>query len=288
METAYWQQVLSEGLSVPTDRPLDELTAELTRMLGSPDPGLRDGIALPTIATWIGRGVYDDLLTGLGDGMATGLAVGLGERDTDSVFRRSFSALVLAEVVGRDTTARLVPPGQVLEWADRIITWYLREDDVRGYVPGSGWAHAVAHGADAIGVLAGSPHIGPPELTVLLDVLADRLLATPDPLLSGEPDRMAAAVMAVLRRDEVPLKVIEPWIARVAGSGSPYGSTRDRDPYLDTVNAQAFLRALYLQVALSADPPPVRADLLLVLVDALRATNPFFLASARADTGAAK
>ena len=278
MATAYWQHVLSEGLAVPTDRPLDDLTAELASMLGSPDPAVRDGIAYPTMATWIERGVYDDLLSGLGDGMATGLGVGLGEQGTDSIFRRSFSALLLAEVIGRDNTARLVPPAQVMEWADRIVTWYLRERDLRGYVPGHGWAHAVAHGADAIGVLARSPHIGTPELTVLLDVVADRIISADAVLHSGEPDRMAAAVMEVLRRDQVPLKVIEPWIARIAGSGSAFGSTADVDPHLATANPQAFLRALYLQVELATDPPPVRADLLLVLVEALRRTNPFTLA----------
>ena len=281
MATAYWQQVLSEGLAVPTDRPLDDLTAELAAMLGSPDPAVRDGIAYPTIATWIGRGVYDDLLVGLGDGLATGLGVGLGERDTDSVFRRSFSALALSEVIERDNTARLVPGGKVLEWADRIVTWYLRERDLRGYVPGSGWAHAGAHGADAIGVLAKSPHLATNELTVLLDVLADRIVSAESAMLCGEPDRMALAVMAVLRRELVPLQVIEPWIARIAGMGNAFGSTDDRDPYLDTANPQAFLRALYLQVALAADPPKVRADLLLVLVDALRLTNPFALAAPR-------
>ena len=45
METGYWQQVMAAGLSVPTDRPLDELTAELTGLLGSPDPAGRDGSA---------------------------------------------------------------------------------------------------------------------------------------------------------------------------------------------------------------------------------------------------
>ena len=44
-----------------------------------PRPELRDGIAYPVLATWVDRGVYDDLLVGLGDGMVAGLAVGLGE-----------------------------------------------------------------------------------------------------------------------------------------------------------------------------------------------------------------
>jgi hypothetical protein len=186
MGAGYWQQVMATGLTVPGDRPLDELTAELTTLLGSPDPAERDGTAYPTLTTWIGRGVYDDLLAGLGDGMASGLSVGLGEREGDDVFRRSFSVLVLAECILRDNRMALLPPDKILEWGDRVSTWYLREHDLRGFVPGKGWAHTMAHGADAVGALAQSFHVGAPELTVLLDVIADRLvLQEPQLLVSG-------------------------------------------------------------------------------------------------------
>ncbi|SDE27769.1 DUF2785 domain-containing protein [Nocardioides lianchengensis] len=279
MSGSYWKQVHAAGLAVPDDRPLDDLTAELTRMLGDPDPELRDGTAYPTLATWVERGVYDDLLTGLGDGMATGLSVGLGTVDDDGIFRRSFSALVLGECIARDNQRPLVPGGKILEWGDRLATWLLRERDLRGYVPGKGWAHAVAHGADALGTLAGSPHVQQPELTVILDVVADRLVERVERLFSnGETDRLAHTVLQVLRRDVVPLQVLEPWVARLAAVAGVRSSYDDRDPHLVGGNAEAFLRALYLQLALGPRPPAVRADLLLVVVDALRATNPHYLA----------
>lgn len=266
MSGSYWEAVRAAGHSVPSDRPLGELTAELTRMLGDPDPEVRDGIAYPTLSTWIARGVYDDLLAGLGDGMAAGLVVGLGAVESDSVFRRSFSALVLRECIARDNDRPLVPGGKVLEWGDRVATWMLRERDLRGYVAGKGWAHAVAHGADALATLAVSPHVATPELTVVLDVIADRVLAhVSAPYAHGEADRLARATMAVLRRNQVPLSVVEPWVARIGASAAV--------PAPDAGNAEAYLRALYLQLALGPNPPEVRADLLLTLVDVLRRRN---------------
>src|SRR3954469_1739552 len=278
MPGSYWKQVHASGLAVPSDRPLGDLTAELTRMLGDTDPETRDGTAYPTLATWVSRGVYDDLLAGLGDGMATGLGVGLGEKDTDSVFRRSFSALILGECIARDNKRPLVPGSKVLEWGDRLATLPLLERHLRGFVPGKGWAHAVAHGADSLSTLSQSPHVAANELTVVLDVIADRVLLPVDGLFTnGEPDRLAAATMAVLRRNIVSLRVIEPWIARLAATASSRASYDDRDPHLKGGNAEAFLRALHLQLALGPNPPEVRPDLLLVLVDALRATNPNYL-----------
>lgn len=281
MSTAYWEKVHDgPDLAVPGDRPLADLTSELTRMLGDTDPHVRDELAYPTLAAWVGRGEYDDLLLGLGDGMAAGLRVGVGETGTDSIFRRSFSALVLCECIARDTARPLVPGGKVLEWGDRLATWLLAEQDLRGYVPDKGWAHAVAHGADAIGALACSPHVAAAELAVLLDVIAERLVRPVAALfVNEEPDRLAMATLETLRRNKVTIEILEPWVERIAEAAGRHERGPNRDPHLDGGNAEAFLRALYLQLALGPRPPSVRADLLLVLVDALRGTNPRYLGS---------
>jgi hypothetical protein len=276
MESAFWDRVVAEGHKVPTDRSLADLTSELTAMLGDTDPRLRDGIAYEVLATWVSEGVYDDLLQGLGDGMAAGLLVGIGERGTDTVFRRSFSALILAECVLRDNEQHVVPPDTILRWGDRAAGWLVRERDVRGFVPGKGWAHAIAHGADVLGALAKSEALGRLELTVLLDVIADRLLTESDRLLHGEDDRLAAATMEILRRDVVSLDVVEPWLARLAHKARP-DHDRDGDPFTVAGNVQPFLRALYLQLALAPKPPAQRADLLLTLIDRLRQVNPHYL-----------
>ena len=277
MVSAYWVKITDEARMVPRDRPLADLTAELTQMLGDPDPRVRDEVAYPTLATWVDRGEYDDLLPGLGDGMAAGLRTGLGESGTDTVFRRSYSALVLAECIARDTARPLVPGGKVLDWGDRLATWVLGEQDLRGYVDGKGWAHAVAHGADALGVLARSPHVGRAELGVVLDVIGERVAIRTRTLFAhGEADRLASAAMAVLRRDRVTIETLEPWVARL-GEAARHRAL-EGDPYLVTGNTETFLRALYLQLALGTQPPPaVRADLLLLLVDVLRTTNRDYL-----------
>ena len=69
---------------------------------------------------------------------------------------------------------------------------------------------------------------------------------------------------------------------RIAAGANPFGSTGEHDPYELAGNAQAFLRALHLQLTLAGNPPRVRPDLILVLVEALKATNfPFLLAARR-------
>lgn len=293
VDAGYWEQVRASGFALPDDRSLDVLTAELVTMLGDPNPDIRDGIAYPVLATWISEGVYDDLLTGFGDGVSEGLFVGLGENGTDSVLRRSFSALLLAEAVSRDEAARLVHSDAIFRWGDRAASWLVRERDLRGYLPDKGWAHAIAHGADLIGALARSRHFGRLELTVLLDVIADRVLSpTECRFTHGEDDRLAFAVMAILHRNQIGIAILEPWIERLtAGSVQPTPDESDVAPEWPTPsagNTERLLRALHLQLSfgvqgqptprdteLFAQPPDVRADLLLVLVRSLRRTQPW-------------
>ncbi|MGH3425012.1 MAG: DUF2785 domain-containing protein, partial [Nocardioidaceae bacterium] len=165
MSESYWRSVISAGMHVPPDRSLDELTMELVDMLGHPNQRIRDDIAYPLLATWIQGGEYDRLLRGFGNGIAPNLNNGLGDDGDDSVLRRSFTALVLAEIIARDNDAELLQSGTVLDWGDLATSWYIRERDLRGWIPDRGWSHAVAHGADLIGMLARSRHFGPLELT---------------------------------------------------------------------------------------------------------------------------
>ena len=301
----YWQAVLAGGADVPADRPLDDLTAELVGMLGDADPLRRDQAAA-VLDRWIRHGVYDDLLLGIGDGVCAGLRERLGEDGTVSVLRRSFSARVLAAVIARDNERQLVGDDTVLHWGDRASGWLLREQDLRGFVPGLGWAHAVAHGADLLGMLARSRHFHAAELPVLLDVVAERLLLpTAYVLRHGEDDRLAYAVMAVLHRDLVDEPTLEAWLVRLgAGLRRPAdagtvpvewpteGPTEWPTPV--AVNTGAFVRALHVQLAIGvrgrddisgdaalfAQPPKARADVLLGLFDQLRLAGPELFAPA--------
>ncbi|PJJ56481.1 uncharacterized protein DUF2785 [Mumia flava] len=284
-------------MRVPEDRSLNDLTLELTEMLASTDPAVRDDLAVPVLTSWIGNGTYDELLRGFGNGLVTGLRNGLGSDGDASVLRRSYTALVLTETVLRDNTHQLLPAATVMGWGDQVTSWFVRERDLRGWIPELGWAHAVAHGADLIAALARSEHFDKLELTVLLDVVADRLLADTHYVLShGEDDRLAFAVMTILHRDAVSSNVVEPWIARLAaGTRRPRtrGQAGGEWPTPAAANTSRFLRALYVQLALGvkgrsdlpgderlfATPAPDRADLLLVVIDQIRAENPGLFAS---------
>lgn len=288
MQRSYWEQVVADGYRIPSGAALDELTIELVSMLGDPDPRSRDDIAYSVLETWIAEGVYDNLLAGLGDGLTTGLREGIGEDGTPTVFRRSFSAVALAAVVARDNVVHSLHPSVVLTWADRAVSWFLAERDLRGWVPGSGWAHTVAHGADLFGTLSASRYLGVDELSVVLEVVGERLLSPTEHLMvAGEPDRLAFATTSLLHRDLVTTETVEAWLDRLSSVWAEAPTPGMPEPAV-RANTVAFLRALHLQLLLGvhgtpaqdvradgALAPAMRADALIALQRSLRSSAPW-------------
>ncbi|MBL8966397.1 MAG: DUF2785 domain-containing protein, partial [Spirochaetaceae bacterium] len=126
-------------------------------LLGSLDPELRDSLFYEAAAEWIGRGLVGPAAM---EALAARLLsrdflfFGLGEAEGDRVFRRSFSALILDCLLKRTMAAGGLSPEAVSAIADSMGDYATRERDLRGFVPGKGWAHAPAHAADVLASLA--------------------------------------------------------------------------------------------------------------------------------------
>lgn len=282
-----WEQAVRDDFAVPADTELPEAAAELTVLLGSPDHHARDELAYELLSTWIARGTFDELLVGLGDGMCAGLRQGLGQEGADSVFRRSFSALVLASVIERETVIRALHPSHVVRWADASLHWFVTERDLRGHAGPKGWVHTVAHGADLVAALAMSRHLGVDELGVLLDAIADRLARSSSYyLVHGEDDRLAYATMAILHRDLLEVAVLERWLTRLV---RPFELDIAGPLAAAHVNTQRYLRALHLMLRFGvaggmpwhrdtvgsfALEPRGRIELLRAVEDVLRGYHP--------------
>lgn len=289
---ADWERVVADGYRVPHGIELDTLTIELVAMLGDPDPRVRDDLAFSVLDTWITEGVYDDLLAGLGDGLVHGLRDRIGEVGTTSVLRRSLSAVALASVIARDNVTHGLHPSVILTWADRAVSWFLGERDLRTEVPDAGWSSPISHGADLIGALTASRYLGSDELTVLLDVISERLtMPTEFWFSTAEADRLAFATMSLLHRDLVPVEQLEAWIERLGRTWLGASSGQAPGPPTETAaqsNTMSFVRALHLQLLLGVGmtpaqngsgreprPPTVRADLLIALQRVIRTATPW-------------
>ncbi|MFY9916394.1 MAG: DUF2785 domain-containing protein, partial [Nocardioidaceae bacterium] len=155
-------------------------------------------------------------------------------------------------------------------------------------------AHTVAHGADLLGVLSSSRHLQALHQGVLLDVIAERLVApTPTVLVDGEDDRLAYAALSIVHRNLVDAEQLDEWVSTLAAAlARPRGHLTDHTwPTPAAKNTSAFLRALHVHLAIGiapshdkvsfADPPEARSDLLLALLRAIPTFTPWMYSGRR-------
>lgn len=152
-------------------------------------------------------------LIALTDSWRTNLKEGLGEMGTNSVLKRSFSALCLASMARREAGAPFMGAERYHQLVADGTTYPKAERDLRGYDAKLHWIHATAHTADLLAGLAGSPHLTKDEAAGILSAIDARLETVSDVFTQGEQDRLAAAVLAVIRRPEFEAAKFEQWPA---------------------------------------------------------------------------
>ncbi|MGE5672602.1 MAG: DUF2785 domain-containing protein [Mycobacterium leprae] len=264
MEKAFWQLIKARDLEPPEGHTTVDLVPELMAGLGSLDPELRDNLCYEILGGWVEQGRFSaDQLRGLAAHLMANLKSGLGEAEQDGVFLRSFSVLILVEIVHYDGKHRLFRTEEVLRILDEAITYLASERDLRGFVPDKGWAHSVAHTANLMTALAAHPALGEAGLVRLLDAIRARVQAqTAYPFVDREPFRLARAVIAAARRPELPVHRMRAWFMGFVGAEHLLDSFV---PGRDSVcyhNTESFLAAVHWMLTFKELPEESRAELL--------------------------
>ena len=99
-----------------------------------------------------------------------------------------------------------------IEVVDLMLKYLREERDVRGFDARVGWMHSVAHTADLLKFLARSRHLQPAEQTQILTAISDKWHAVTTPLVHGEDERMARAVLSLAARQDFDEAAFAAWL----------------------------------------------------------------------------
>jgi hypothetical protein len=257
-ERAFWQDIAKNQYAVPSNETSDVLANELSSLLASPDPELRDDLAYSILARWIYRGVLSQsTLIALTDSWRANLKEGLGEMGTNSVLKRSFSALCLASMARREAAAPFMGAERYHQLVADGTTYLKAERDLRGYDAKLHWIHATAHTADLLAGLAGSPQLTKDEAAGILSAIRARLATAPDVFTQGEQDRLAAATVAVIRRPEFEAAKFERWLAGLQNEDRDVWTKITPESLARYQNHTYLLQALFTRLAVEPESPRI-------------------------------
>ena len=277
MEKEFWVSIAKNDYKIPEGHTLEELTKTLFGYLGSTDPELRDDIAYIVYANFLKRELYssDEIRSHINE-LLSNMERGIGETESDSVFLRTFSVLLLAEIVHNDNKKPLLDKDLIQSILTKGL-WYLEaEKDPRGHIPVKGWAHALAHTADLMLVLGRNRHTGMEDLGKILQAISNKLVQSSIWVyIHGEDERLANAVMAIFKRNLVSIEFMQNWLKSfIEPEKSWSGAYVDEGQAKAFHNVRNFLRSVWIAVR-SSDDLPQKAEIESILFAALGNLKPY-------------
>lgn len=252
---------------------LDALVQAMIVHIGALDPELRDDLIYTTFFQLIHR---QQVLTSqqlrrllqqvLDD---EHLFYGIGEQGTDSVFTRAFSVLLLPLILIAHRKQPFLDLDEMVRVREGLLRFMREEQDRRGFVEGKGWAHAIAHGADALDDLAQCVEVDADGLREIL-VVVQRVICISDMVYThGEEERLVTPVIATLRRDLLAEEEIVRWIDAFADAVTAVEGMPQR-MYIQG-NVTNFLQSLYFRLTWA----DLQGHLGETITDTLRTMNRF-------------
>ncbi|MCI1893265.1 MAG: DUF2785 domain-containing protein [Lactobacillus sp.] len=197
------QNELDQLLAQPN--PLSFTDAQIQWLLahiGDPDGAIRDGLTYTLLA----RGFMAGGFTGAQKQAIARQTMGnevlfAGQGlESDLIFTRSFTALLGALILSADAESTFLTDEQRQVWFAQALKYLPSETDRRGYVPGHGWAHAIAHGSDFLDAAVQHPAFPAVELGAAAQAVSTVLLATTAAFTDDEEERLAVVWCSIAKR----------------------------------------------------------------------------------------
>ena len=277
MDKEFWAILAKNDYTIPAGHTLDELRQTLFGYLGSTDPELRDDIAYIVYANWLKREMFTKAeVSAHVDELLANLDKGIGETESDSVFLRTFSVLLLAEIVHNDNKKPLFEKDQIQSILAKGL-WYLdAEKDPRGHTSVKGWAHALAHTADLMLVLGKNRQTEKGDLEKILQGIANKLVhSTNWVYIHGEDDRLANAVTIILLRNLVSTDFLGTWLKSFTEPERSWdGAYTDAGQSKAFYNSRNFLRSLSETIR-TTEEMPQKETIAKLVYDALDNLKPY-------------
>jgi len=263
----------SELINLDTTLQQSNLNSLIDRMLdniGSVDPELRDTL----IFNSFGKLILEDYLTisqmkHILDVCFNNLFFDIGQQVSDSVFTRSFSALVMALILEKDREKRFLPDDIATELIDGSMKYLQLEKDIRGYVEGKGWAHSIAHGADLLAEAIRHPCFKIQLSSECLETIKLCLFKdNPDelPNVDDEEERLIFAVEALMEKG-MTYSDIDIWTLAISDELKELAETEGYsiEFFRKKTNVVNFLRAFYFRLLYKNDDFKLRENIVNIL-----------------------
>lgn len=244
-DKTFLRSIADNDYEIPDGIKPFDLARALLPNLASGDPELRDELSYMILASGLidkhklTATQQEELLFIVLDNQH--LFYHIGEKETDSVFMRSYSALVIETLLYTDVNKQELSPDAIQQTKTALTRYAREEKDWRGYIEGKGWAHAMAHLADALDVCTQNQYMTETDRQQMLDLVCE-LAKLSEPLYHEEDIRLADIAYHIIAGKQVDNDFLQTWL------DSCFVNRVDITSWISATNVKNFLRSLYFLI----------------------------------------
>jgi len=237
------------GWSVSVETDLAQLISDMLICIGSPNPYLRDELIYESFFQivknhHVAAEKMKELLFELvsEDYLFCDIK---NPQENDNVFKRTFSILVITVILDENNKQQFLSKSEFDNTFDKILKYLYAETDLRGYVLIKGWAHSVAHTADALCSLAVCKYFDRQKSELLLSAIKDKIHVYYYTYIHNEDERLINVVVEILKRSLLSEEYIKEWILSLADVKKLNLFPQDGHLF---ANCKLFLQSLYFRM----------------------------------------
>lgn len=263
------KQILKEYLNDEVcwdEKSESHIIEAMMEHIGSTDPELRDQLIYSSFFRLINKLNHEKLIELLELSLSNSfLFKGIGENGTDTVFTRTFTSLLIALILYRDNQDDFLPQRTILKVKDALINYLNEENDLRGYVPEKGWAHSIAHVADAIDELVMNKKCPSEFYQEILETLCRKMFSSASVYIHDEDERLITPLMAMIEHG-LPVETVESIIDHLPLKLKEQREQINFENYMFLLaNTKTFLKSFYIKSIGKTKLLPLQESIVTVL-----------------------
>ncbi|EAG7655898.1 DUF2785 domain-containing protein [Listeria monocytogenes] len=194
----------------------NEIIDTMLSYLSSVDSELRDNIAYNIFFEWL---VGQDNLTTDQKRRIYNYAVNKNNLlfkiniiDSDAVFQRSFLALIIALLLENNKVHNFLTNNEIRKTMNLLIELLEKEKNTHSFIEEKGWAHCIAHTADALDELIYQRTISEIDVKKIMTAITFFYKTNPNILTGEEGERLSNILITALFEQKINIEEVKNWL----------------------------------------------------------------------------
>ncbi|EAO7443695.1 DUF2785 domain-containing protein [Listeria monocytogenes] len=224
----------------------NEIIDTMLSYLSSIDSELRDHIAYNIFSEWL---VVQDNLTTEQKMRIYNYAVNKNNLlfkiniiDSDAVFQRSFSALIIALLLENNKVHNFLTDNEIRKTLDLLIELLEKEKNTHSFIEEKGWAHCIAHTADALDELIYQRAINEIDVKKIMTAIIFFYKNNTNILTGEEDERLSNILITALFEQKINNEEVKNWLNSISET------IPSHLPEIPLINIKQFTQTLLIKL----------------------------------------